>query len=150
MLSSVSRCLDTPVKHSHSFLIYYILQSPGFGSLLPLHAKYFCSWDMLLLQTSQDSLRCHGMPYAFQYVIFDVKEHLYNSVAQHAITLRLDLCGTSLLALIGSFIRSSTPNCSLTSSSPCTALARRLHSSLQMPSRCMSFTVLNHTRHCSA
>lgn len=50
-----------------------ILQRPGFGSLLPLHAKYFCSWDMLLLQTSQDSLRCHGMPYAFQYVIFDVQ-----------------------------------------------------------------------------
>ena len=29
MLSSVSRCLDTPVKHSHSFLIYYMKHLEG-------------------------------------------------------------------------------------------------------------------------
>ncbi|CAH3190695.1 unnamed protein product [Porites evermanni] len=35
VLSSVSRCLDTPVKHSHSFLIYYIKYKR-----IPIEVKY--------------------------------------------------------------------------------------------------------------
>ena len=78
MLSSVSRCLETPVKHSHSFLICYIKNTCD-HALLQQDLISLCEWAEtwqlnfnIMKYSYHPGITNKVVPFSFNYFMNDI------------------------------------------------------------------------------